>query len=71
MYNCLGDVCGALGEVECASNSYKIAYEIQRMELGNLHISLAETLHVDITKISIRHLKVTRRTFIYTERKWS
>ena len=34
-----------MGVVECALNSYKIAYEIQRMELGNLHISLAETLH--------------------------
>jgi len=45
LYNRIGDVYGAQGGLQSALVSYSKALKIEREEFGDLHLSLAETLH--------------------------
>jgi len=45
IYNRIGDIHGAQGDLQNALEAYENALQLQRSELGELHVSVAETLH--------------------------
>lgn len=45
IYNRIGDIHGCKNDLELALDSYQDALKIQKRELGDSHVSVAETLH--------------------------
>ena len=45
VFNRIGDIHGAQGNLQNSLEAYKTAVKIQKEELGNFHVSVAETLH--------------------------